>query len=77
MTREAMRLKNKKRKLWRAYTCTQDDICYARYVRCKNLRCLTRNLRRNFEKKLASSLKDNPKGFWRYASTRMKTKREI
>ncbi|XP_043199360.1 uncharacterized protein LOC122369049, partial [Amphibalanus amphitrite] len=51
-----------------------DDISHARYVRCKNdLRRLTRNLRKDFERRLASNLKENPKGFWRYAGSRMKT----
>lgn len=75
INKEAIRLKNNKRKLWSAYTNTRDDISYARYVRCKNdLRCLTRNLRRDFERRLAADLKDNPKSFWRYASSRMKTR---
>ena len=75
INKEAIRLKNRKRKLWTAYTYTRDNISYARYVRCKNdLRRLTRNLRKNFERRLAANIKDNPKGFWRYASSRMKSR---
>ena len=73
--KDAIRLKNKKRKLWTAYTHTQDEISYARYVRCKNdLRRLTRNLRKDFERKIAANIKDNPKGFWRYAGSRLNCK---
>ena len=75
INREAMRLKRGKRKLWAAYIHSQDDISYARYVRCKNdLRRLTRTLRRDFERRLITNIKDNPKGFWNYARSRMKTR---
>ena len=64
MNKEAIRLKNNKKRLWSEYTHTRDDISYARYVRCKNdLRRLTRKWRKGFEHNLAVSLKDNPKGF--------------
>ncbi|XP_043199039.1 uncharacterized protein LOC122368836 [Amphibalanus amphitrite] len=36
INREALRLKNRKKKLWAAYTREMDDISHARYVRCKN-----------------------------------------
>lgn len=57
------------------YTRSRDDISFARYVRCRNdLRRLTRNLRRNFEQRLVDNLKDNPKSFWRYVSSRTKSR---
>ena len=75
INREAMRLKKRKRKLWTVYVHSQDDISYARFVRCKNdLRRLTRTLRRDFEKNLIANIKENPKGFWNYARSRMKTR---
>ena len=75
ITREALRLKARKKKLWRAYTNSRNEINYARYTRCRNdLRRLTRNLRRGFEQNLVLNIKDNPKGFWRYASSRMKSR---
>ena len=75
MTREALRLKTRKRKLWMAYSSSRDQISYARYTRCRNdLRRLTRNLRREFEANLVRNIKDNPKGFWRYASSRTRSK---
>ena len=75
INREALRLTKNKSKLWRSYSITGDELNYARYVRCKNdLRRLTRNLRKDFERRLVADLKENPKGFWRYTSSRMKTR---
>ena len=75
ITREAKRLIKQKKKLWAAYLRSQDDISHARFIRCKNdLRRLTRNLRKRFEQKLVAGIKEDPKGFWRYASSRMKTR---
>lgn len=73
--REALRLKNRKKKLWRLYSSSRDEISYARFTRCRNdLRRLTRKLRKDFEQNLVHSIKDNPKGFWRYAASRMKSR---
>ena len=73
--REALRLKKRKRKLWSIYSQSVDPTSLARYKRCNNdLRRLTRKLRVDLERKLASDIKDNPKGFWRYASSRTKTR---
>lgn len=78
INRTAMKLKKKKRALWQDYKHTQDPIAYAIYVRCRNdLRRLTRRLRREFEQGLAGAIKTNPKAFWRYANSRMKTRSTI
>ena len=75
INREALRLKKKKGKLWSAYISSRDDLSYARYVRCRNdLRRLTRKLRRDFELTLTDKLKENPKGFWSYANSRLKSR---
>ena len=75
MTREARTLRNRKCKLWKRYLRSRDAESYARFVTVRNeLRGLTRRLRRNFEKSLAVSLRDNVKPFWRYANSRLKTK---
>ena len=42
-----------------------------------NLRRLTRELRRSFEKQLASNIKENPKSFWHYVNSRTKTKSRV
>ena len=75
MTREALTLRNKKSKLWRKYILTRDVGTYRRFVKVRNeLRGLTRHLRRNFEKSLAISLRENVKPFWKYVNSRLKTK---
>ena len=75
MTREAMRLKNTKYRLWRKYcmTRTQSDHDAFACV-CNDLRLLTRSLRRNFEQSITANIHHNPKAFWRYAKSRLKTR---
>ena len=47
-------------------------------MRARNdVRRLTRDLRKSFEKKLALDLKDNPKAFWQYTNSRRKTKTRV
>lgn len=41
------------------------------------LRNLTRSLRKDFEKKLASEIKHNPKAFWKYANSKLRTRSKI
>ena len=78
MTREALKLKRKKRSLWLAYLYSKDPIDHARYTRCRNdLRRLTRNLRRDFEMRLAKDAKQNSKPFWRYVHSRLKTRSRV
>ena len=78
MTGQALRLKERKDQLWRIYSHSEDMLDYARYTRCRNqLRSLTRRLRREFEANLARNIKANPKAFWRYSNTRLKTKSKL
>ena len=75
MNREALRLRKKKRLLWATYTRCPNLEDLAKYKLCRNkLRKLTRNLRRDFEAQIASDVQTNPKSFWRYVNTRLKTK---
>ena len=74
MTEEALKLRKKKERLWRRYLLTGRDIDYTEFSRCRNmLRNMTRNLKRTFENGLASKLKKNPKAFWAYVSSKVKT----
>ena len=78
MTKEAMKQKKKKYHLWKKYTETQEYIDFVRFTRQRNeLRSLTRKLQQEFEKKLAQEVKGNPKAFWKYAQSRLKTKTRI
>ena len=78
MDRKAMQMKKKKQTLWGIHHRTHDPIDFARFARCRNeLRRLTRNLRSRYESKLVSNLKQNPKAFWRYASSRLRTRSRV
>ena len=75
---KANQLKKRKGALWYQFTRSRDPVDYARYKRCRNeLRTLTRNLRRDFEQQLAGNIKKNPKAFWQYSNSRLKTKAAI
>ena len=77
-TREAIRLRDLKCKLWRRYLNTKTRYTHSRYVKVKNeLRSLTRKLRFDFEKKIAENLKTAPKQFWAYVKSRTKTRGRI
>ena len=78
MTNGAMKLERKKAALWSIYAQTRDHVDYARFCLCRNqLRKLTRTLRMQFEKKISKELKNNPKGFWKYTNSRLKSKQGI
>ena len=50
-------------------------ISYLAYTKARNaLRTLTRNLRKQFERQIANNVKENPKAFWSYVRSRMKTR---
>ena len=78
MTNEALRLKNRKNKMWKRYQATGGIYDRTSFVSAKNkLRNLTRKLRRDFETKIAQNAKDNPKQFWGYMKSRLKTRPKI
>ena len=78
MNNEALRLKNAKTRLWKKYLATRSSFDRRKYVESKNkLRSLTRNLRRDFERKITEEIKKKPKVFWKYAKSRLKTRASI
>ena len=75
---EARRQTKLKQQLWSKYTRTHDYYDYARYATARNnLRGLTRTLRRNHEQALATNIKGNPKTFWKYVNSRMRTRSKV
>ena len=77
-TREVLRLKNAKRRAWDNYKKTPSSYNLDKFKRSRNkLRSLTRTLRKNFELNLARNIKGNPKLFWKYASSRLKSRQAI
>ena len=78
MTKDATRQQKKKYHAWKRFTETgaYADQLVAR-KEALALTHLTTRLRRSFEKDIAKNAKKNPKAFWRYCSTQMKTKAVI
>ena len=78
MTREALALQNRKKRMWKTYMRTNDSIDYYWYCHTRaQLRKLTRRLHRNFEHQLAENLKENRKAFWRYVHSCMTTRTRL
>ena len=78
MTREALTLQNRKKRMWKRYLITQDALDYCRFSRIRNqLKRLVRRLRRNFERQLVENLPENPKAFWRYVHSRLTTRTRV
>ena len=51
---------------------------YVRFAKLRNkLRALTRSLRSKHEANIAKNIKENPKGFWKYVNSQLKTKVQI
>lgn len=74
MTRETMWLKNIKYHFWRKYCSTHAQADYHAFVHVRNeLRSLTRSLHHNFEQSITANVQRNPKVFWWYAKSRLKT----
>ena len=73
--REAIRLKNRKNKLWSRYTSTRLPADHQAFCDARNkLRSYTRQLRYNFELGICNDMKLNPKKFWKYVKSRLNTK---
>ena len=75
MTKEAVRLKNKKNRLWRRYTETKSHDTLSAFKHARDsLRSLTRQLRSDFEKRLTGNIKNNSKCFWKYVNSRLQSR---
>ena len=78
LTTDAIRMKDRKNKLWRCYKRSGLNYHLARFRLLKNrLRSLTRRLRKNFEDEIAKDAKTAPKKFWSYVHSRTKTRSKI
>ena len=78
MTKSSMKLKRKKTTLWGVYTHSRDPVDYARYCSCRNsLRALTKKLRIQFEQRISTELKSNPRAFWKYLVHKLSTEDQV
>ena len=65
----------KKQKLWKKYIKHKDKDTYINYCRlCNQVRWETCHAQREFEKKIAVSVKHQPKLFWSYVQSQTRTK---
>ena len=80
ITKHARKLKREKM-LWKLHCHSRAPLDYVRYYclcHCRNkLRKLTRQLRKTFEQRISKEIKKNPKIFWKYSNSRLKTKSGI
>ena len=78
MTREAFKQKQKKDESFRKYQTSPTMANFTQYKRDRNqLRSLTRKLRISFESMLTKELKKDPKPFWRYCNSRVKSQAKV
>ena len=78
MTKDTLKLKDLKAKLWKRYKQSRTHYDNQRYRRVKNeLRTITRRLRESFESNIAKEVKNQPKKFWAYVNSRTKTRSKI
>ncbi len=76
--REAERKMKKKYYLWKKYKDTNLGRDHEEYKKERNSLCvLTIKLQNKFEKDLITKLKRDPKAFWRYANSKLKTRSKI
>jgi len=74
-TRKLIRHKNR---LWTRYMETRDTAKYNEYCKCRNkVRAITRKLRKEFELQVARKSREEPKNFWNYANSKLKTRHRI
>ena len=68
------KLVRRKNRLWTRYMETKDIHKYKEFCKCRNkVRSYTRKARRTFELRVAERAFDEPKNFWNYAKSKLKT----
>ena len=78
MQRNIIRIIRKKRRLWKQYTSSREYQSYLAYKRVqRETKSAVRKAKKEFEKKLASDVKKNPKAFYSYISNRCKVKAKV
>ena len=78
MTKEALKLRNLKNKQWKKYIQTKSHQDHNKFKLSRDkLREMTRRLRNELELKLTEDVKTKPKPFWKYVTSRLKTRLDI
>ena len=78
MDKTYRKLIRRKNRLWTRYMETRDISKYRQYCICRNkVRAATRASRQEYEKQVAAKAKTEPKNFWKYANSKLKTRSNI
>jgi len=78
MNSDMRKLIRRKNRLWTRYIETKDTVKYKEYCMCRNkVRGITRTLRKEFEYQVALRAREEPKNFWNYANSKLKTRSKI
>ena len=78
LNRKALRIRKKKYHHFKRWKMSDQYADYVRYTRERDaLRSLTRKLCRDFEMDIAKNIKKNPKAFWKYVKSKLKTRSTI
>jgi len=78
MDKDIRKLNRRKRRLWNRYIETRDINKYHDYCKCRNkVRAATRRARKEFELQIALKADTEPKMFWKYANSKLKTRSKI
>ena len=78
MNRNLIRIIRKKRRLWKVYSSSKDYQNYLAYKSVeKSMQRKVRAAKRKFERKLAKSVKKNPKSFYAYLKSKTSTKESV
>jgi hypothetical protein len=78
INKQAERKMKKKYYLWKRFCQTKYGRDHEEYKKERNsLREFTRKLQKEFEKDLINKLKKDPKSFWKYANSKLKTRSKI
>ncbi len=78
LPKRALKVLKKKHRAWQRFLETRNGQKYLEYARLRNqVRSETRKAKRQLEKEIALTAKDNPQRFWRYATSKSKVKERI
>ena len=78
LNKKALRIRRKKYYHFKKWKESDQYLDYLRYARERDaLRNLTRKLCKDFEKDISVNVKKNPKAFWRYVNSKLKSRTTI
>ena len=78
LNKESVKKIKKKHTLWKRYMETKEGKYYTEYCRARNQVCkLTRRIQKEFEMKLATEAKTNPKAVWKYMNSKTKNREGV